>query len=105
MKVRALRSVRCQGKRGQMVQLVPGDTEDLPPDIAQALIKSGDAVGVREHETNVQPPPETKVEVSEAVDATDAARELAEKEDVDLSGVEGTGADGRVLKSDVEDAG
>jgi len=35
-------------------------------------------------------------------DATDAARELADAEDVDLSDVDGTGERGRILKSDVE---
>lgn len=38
----------------------------------------------------------------EEVDATDAARELAEENDVNLNAIEGTGADGRILKSDVE---
>ena len=41
---------------------------------------------------------------SEEVDATDSARELAEQEGVDLASVDGTGKDGRVLKSDVEAA-
>lgn len=40
----------------------------------------------------------------EEVDATSAARELAVEEGVDLAGIEGTGNDGRVLKSDVEAA-
>ncbi len=35
-------------------------------------------------------------------DASPAARELAEAEGVDLSEVEGSGEDGRILKSDVE---
>lgn len=39
-----------------------------------------------------------------AVDATPAAEELASKEGVDLTQVEGTGAEGRVTKSDVEDS-
>lgn len=37
------------------------------------------------------------------IDATDGAKELAEEENVDLTQVEGTGQDGRVTKSDVED--
>ena len=36
------------------------------------------------------------------VDATEAAIELAEELDVDLSKVEGTGTEGRVTKPDVE---
>lgn len=37
------------------------------------------------------------------IDATDGAKELAEEEDVDLSQVQGSGAEGRVTKGDVED--
>lgn len=37
-------------------------------------------------------------------DATDAARELAEEEGVDLASVKGTGADGRITVSDVKAA-
>lgn len=37
-------------------------------------------------------------------DATDAARELAEAEGVNLADIQGTGEGGRVLKSDVEGA-
>lgn len=36
------------------------------------------------------------------IDATDDATELAEKENVNLAGVEGTGKDGRITKGDVE---
>jgi pyruvate/2-oxoglutarate dehydrogenase complex dihydrolipoamide acyltransferase (E2) component len=36
------------------------------------------------------------------IDATDAARELANENGVDLNDVEGTGADGRITKDDVE---
>lgn len=36
------------------------------------------------------------------IDATDDARELAEKEGVNLAAVEGTGKDGRITKGDVE---
>jgi len=37
-------------------------------------------------------------------EATSAAQELAEEADVDLYEVDGTGADGRILKADVEAA-
>lgn len=42
------------------------------------------------------------VENNEQIDATDAARELANENSVDLNEVAGTGADGRVTKDDVE---
>lgn len=40
--------------------------------------------------------------VSDDVEATDSAKELAEAESVDLRQVKGTGADGKVTKGDVE---
>ena len=39
---------------------------------------------------------------ADEVDATDSARELAEKHDIDLAEVDGTGSDGRIVKSDVQ---
>lgn len=42
-------------------------------------------------------------EAQSEVDATESARELAAENGVDLREVEGTGADGRVTKGDVED--
>jgi len=41
---------------------------------------------------------------AEEVDATDAAAELAAEHDLDLADVEGTGKEGRILKSDVQAA-
>lgn len=38
----------------------------------------------------------------EEVNATDTAIELAREEDIDLEDVEGTGANGKILKKDVE---
>lgn len=43
-------------------------------------------------------------ETDEEVSATKAAAELAEELGVDLSAVEGSGAEGRITKSDVEAA-
>ena len=49
---------------------------------------------------------EVKAEAKPAeIDATDAARELAEGSGLDLSTIKGTGQDGRILKSDVENHG
>lgn len=43
-------------------------------------------------------------DVPESVNATDAAVELAAEHGIDMADVEGTGEDGRILKSDVEAA-
>lgn len=37
-----------------------------------------------------------------AIDATDAARDLATEHDIDLATVTGTGVDGRITKDDVQ---
>ncbi len=47
-----------------------------------------------------QPEPAASAEV----DVTDAARDLAEQHGIDLATLEGTGKEGRILKSDVEGA-
>lgn len=47
---------------------------------------------------------ETTPETTEEVEATEAAERKAEELDVDLESVEGTGAEGRVLVEDVEQA-
>lgn len=43
-------------------------------------------------------------EVTAQPDATDSAQELAEEHGIDLRTIQGTGADGRILKRDVEGA-
>lgn len=66
------------------------EVEAEPAVAAEAVGSSG---------TPAAEPPETA-----DVDITPAARQLAEEHDLDLSGVEGTGVEGRILKSDVEKA-
>ncbi len=48
--------------------------------------------------------PEPKAAAPASVDITDVARKLAEAHGLDLAGIEGTGKDGRILKSDVDKA-
>jgi len=50
------------------------------------------------------PSPGAVAEAIEEVDITPAAAELAEENRIDVSAIEGTGKDGRVLKSDVQKA-
>jgi large subunit ribosomal protein L21 len=47
---------------------------------------------------------EPEPEDAEEIDITSAAEELAGEHDLDLTGIEGTGKDGRILKSDVQEA-
>lgn len=49
-------------------------------------------------------PAEAEAGPEGAAEITDAARELAEAHGIDLSTIEGSGKDGRILKSDVERA-
>jgi large subunit ribosomal protein L21 len=48
--------------------------------------------------------PSTRDSASDDIDITPAARELAEAHGLDLASVEGTGKDGRILKSDIDRA-
>lgn len=54
--------------------------------------------------SDIDPYPVDEPSYQPDVDAEDAARELAETYDIDLSEVEGTGEEGRVLHEDVEAA-
>ena len=45
-----------------------------------------------------------EAEAAAEIDITDAARKLAEENGIDLAGLEGSGAGGRILKGDVEKA-
>jgi len=54
-------------------------------------------------------PPKAKAPAAEptapvAIEATDTARTLAEEHGIDLATLEGSGKEGRILKSDVEKA-
>lgn len=57
-------------------------------------------------ETAPEPEPEAAPgsAAADEIDITDAARELAEAHGLDLASIEGTGKDGRILKSDVDKA-
>lgn len=48
--------------------------------------------------------PEVDATDAAAIDATPTARDLADEQGIDLATLEGTGKDGRILKSDVEAA-
>jgi large subunit ribosomal protein L21 len=49
-------------------------------------------------------PAEAKPSVEATIEITDAARALAEEHGIDLAGIEGSGKEGRILKSDIDKA-
>lgn len=59
--------------------------------------------GVSKRSVRAKEPGETvpAAPTIEDIDATDAARAYAAEQNIDLAGVTGTGADGRVTKDDV----
>jgi large subunit ribosomal protein L21 len=81
--------------------------EETPVEIVKAEVAAPEA-GAAEAEV-AQPEGEAAEAVPEAeaapgIDITDAARKLAEENGIDLAGLEGSGAGGRILKGDVEKA-
>lgn len=86
---------------------------DLPDEPQEAAAKPVAAAPEPEAapEADVAPEPEAAPEaapepaaVEAAVDITPVARKLAEEHGLDLGAIEGTGKDGRILKSDVDKA-
>lgn len=75
---------------------------DLPDEPQEAAAKPAVAAPEPEAAPAAEPAPEA-VEPA-AVDITPVARKLAEEHGLDLGAIEGTGKDGRILKSDVDKA-
>ena len=76
----------------------------IDPGSPAAKAKRKAAAAVEPVAPAAEPEPGAEPEAKVDVDITDAARELAEEHGVDLSTIEGTGKDGRILKGDVEKA-
>lgn len=74
-----------------------------PPRGRQVSREYAEAVRENRPTDGIDPEPSSEPSYQPDVDATDAARELAEIYEIDLSEIEGTGSDDRVIKSDVED--
>ena len=74
---------------------LPSEQPEAPPEPEAAPEEAApEAVAGEEEEAGDE----------EEIDVTGAAAELAEEHDVDLAALEGTGKDGRILKSDVQEA-
>lgn len=78
--------------------VAPPSTEEADVEVEEAPDETEAAVDVDEEAVE-----EDQDEASE-IDITPAAAELAEEHDLDLTSIEGTGKDGRILKSDVQGA-
>ena len=76
------------------------DEEKKSEDVAEEDPEAEEAKD-SEH-VDLEPGESVEVEAKEAPEATPAAEELAKEKEVDLSQVEGSGKDGKIIKSDVE---
>lgn len=91
---------------GRVVQVpehaLPSITEVDPPRGRHVSAEYAEAVRMGLPTEDIDPDPGGEPDLYQPeVDATDAARELAEIYDMDLSEIEGTGSEGRVIKPDV----
>lgn len=77
---------------GGEVALVP---QEVPAKLAAEWVEDGYAEWVNDEADGSE---------TEHVDATDSAKELAAAHGIDLASVKGSGADGRIVKADVEAA-
>ena len=90
--------------------------EEAPAVVEVAVVEEAPVAEVVEPEIAAPEADVAKAEVAEAevaapeaeaapeIDITDAARKLADENGIDLAGLEGSGAGGRILKGDVEKA-
>lgn len=96
---------RKQGHRQRFTEI-----RVLGIDLGPGSPKRGAKPKARRPEPSEPPPPEApearepEATADVEVNITKAARELAEAHDLDLSEIEGSGKDGRILKGDVEKA-
>lgn len=78
----------------------PEPAPELAPEAPEAEAEAVEA----EEEARAAAEAEPEPEAAEEIDITSAAEELAGEHALDLTGIEGTGKDGRILKSDVQEA-
>lgn len=88
----------AEEKKAAAAEREPAAPAEEKPGVAAPEAEAGGAPVESQSEVAGEP------EAATDVDITDAARDLAEEHGLDLSTIEGTGKEGRILKSDVEKA-
>lgn len=79
--------------------------EEAPPVVEEvAVVEEAPVAEVVEAEVAAPEEKAPEVEAAAEINITDAARKLAEEHGIDLAGLEGSGAGGRILKGDVDKA-
>lgn len=88
------------------VEALPEEEVPEPAEVEEVEAAEPEAVEEEavEEEADEEPEADAEPDAEAEVDITNAARELAEEHDLDLSAIEGTGKDGRILKGDVQKA-
>lgn len=108
-----VRVVEIDFGTGESVKPKKADEKKAEPKKAEP--KKAEAKKAEPKKPKPEPKAESSAEEPEAaaetpepeaaeIDVTPAAEKLAEEEGIDLAALEGTGKDGRILKSDVQDA-
>ncbi len=81
---------------------------EAEPEVEAEIEPVAEAEAEPEDEAEAEPEPESEPESEEGTPAeedlkiTDAAKKLAEENEIDITAVKGTGKDGGILKSDIE---
>ena len=100
---------RKQGHRQDFTDVLVREIELGSGKSAKAKPKA-EAKPAPEAEAKAKPAPKAEAKPTEApaaeatINITDAARELAEENGIDLATIEGSGKEGRILKSDIDKA-
>ena len=98
---------RKQGHRQGFTEIVVREIElgSGKPAAPKAKAKAGKAEKAPAAKAAEKPAPKADAPADEAAfDITDAARALAEEHGIDLATIEGSGKEGRILKSDIDKA-
>jgi pyruvate dehydrogenase E2 component (dihydrolipoamide acetyltransferase) len=91
-------------KVGELIAIAGRDGEDISGLVSQKTdghVKK-ETVGVKDETTEVKEVPAGMTKETRRVKASPLAREIAERNGVDLSSIAGSGPEGRIIKEDIE---